>query len=238
MTTQKPISILFENPVSKKQGSDTPPPKKQHSSLLILAHGAGAPMDSPFMNVFSAKLAGKGVGVVRFEFPYMEQRRYGGSKRPPDKQEILLERWKSLLLQLQLDPLFRNVDSFFLGGKSMGGRMATLVLNEALEINTFLDSKVKGVVCLGYPFHPIGKPEKLRTAHLPSLNKPLLIVQGERDTLGNQDEVKTYSLGDNTTVKWLEDGDHDLKPRKKSGFTHDQHIDSAVAATANFIQGL
>ena len=195
-------------------------------------------MDSAFMNSFSAKLTEKGVGVVRFEFPYMEQRRHGGSKRPPDKQDILLATWKKLLLQLQSDPLYSDIDSYFLGGKSMGGRMATLVLNELLEMNAFLHSKIKGVVCLGYPFHPSGKPEKLRTAHLPELKKPLLVIQGTRDALGNQDEVMTYPLGDNTTIEWLEDGDHDFKPRKKSGFSHDQHIDRAVTATANFVTGL
>ncbi|MGI1678355.1 MAG: alpha/beta hydrolase [Cellvibrionaceae bacterium] len=210
---------------------------KQYNSLFIFAHGAGAPMDAVFMNSFSAGLAENGIGVVRFEFPYMAQRRHGGSKRPPNKQDVLVDAWKQIIPQLFQDPKFRGVNSFFLGGKSMGGRMATLALNEILELSTEIQTKVKGVVCLGYPFHPSGKPEKLRTEHLPALKKPLLVIQGTRDALGNREEVASYILGDNTNIEWLEDGDHDFKPRKKSGYTHEEHMLTAVNSTVSFMNG-
>ena len=94
---------------------------------------------------------------------------------------------------------------------------------------------VKGLVCLGYPFHPQGKPERLRTAHLAELQTPTLIVQGTRDALGNREEVEGYTLSSAIRLHWLEDGDHDLKPRVKSGFTHDQHLRDCVEEVAAFV---
>jgi len=177
-------------------------------------------MDSEFMTVISALLAERGIAVIRFEFPYMSQRRKGGSKRPPDRQPILLDTWRQVISQCD------EYEKVFLGGKSMGGRMASLIADE---------SEVDGLVCLGYPFHPAKKPEKLRTEHLADLQTPTLIVQGTRDALGNIEEVSEYELSSNIELRWLEDGDHDLKPRVKSGFTQDQHIKSAAEAIASFL---
>ena len=190
------------------------------SPVLILAHGAGAPMDSEFMERIAELLAERNVGVARFEFPYMAQRRTGGSKRPPDRQPVLLDYWRQVLEQFSRDELV------FIGGKSMGGRMASLIADE---------SDVAGLVCLGYPFHPAKKPEKLRTEHLESLKTSTLIVQGSRDALGNAEEVAGYELADTIDLCWLEDGDHDLKPRVRSGFTHDQHLRRAADAIASFM---
>ncbi len=190
------------------------------SPVLILAHGAGAPMDSEFMERIAELLAERNVGVARFEFPYMAQRRTGGSKRPPDRQPVLLDYWRQVLEQFSRDELV------FIGGKSMGGRMASLIADE---------SDVAGLVCLGYPFHPAKKPEKLRTEHLANLKTSTLIVQGSRDALGNADEVAGYELADTIDLYWLEDGDHDLKPRVRSGFTHDQHLRRAADAIASFM---
>ncbi len=190
------------------------------SPVLILAHGAGAPMDSEFMERIAELLAERNVGVARFEFPYMAQRRTGGSKRPPDRQPALLDYWRQVLEQFSRD------EQVFIGGKSMGGRMASLIADE---------SDVAGLVCLGYPFHPAKKPEKLRTEHLASLKTSTLIVQGSRDALGNAEEVAGYELADTIDLCWLEDGDHDLKPRVRSGFTHDQHLRSAADAIASFM---
>jgi len=190
------------------------------SVALILAHGAGAPMDSEFMAVISTLLVERGVAVIRFEFPYMSQRRTGGSKRPPDRQPILLDTWRQVINQCA------HYDRVFIGGKSMGGRMASLIADE---------SKIDGLVCLGYPFHPAKKPEKLRTEHLAGLQTSTLIVQGARDALGNIEEVSEYPLSSNIELRWLDDGDHDLKPRVKSGFTHAQHLKSAADAIANFV---
>lgn len=186
---------------------------------LVLAHGAGAPMDSPFMNEMSARLTRRGVRVVRFEFPYMAERRTTGKKRPPDRAPRLIERFNQVLDELGGGPIF-------IGGKSMGGRMATLVATER---------DVAGVCVLGYPFHPPGKLEKTRLDHLPDVRCPVLICQGERDALGTREQVATYALPETITLAWCPDGDHSLKPRKASGFSLDGNLDMAADAIAGFI---
>ncbi|MEW5712914.1 MULTISPECIES: alpha/beta family hydrolase [Pseudomonas] len=195
---------------------------------LILAHGAGAPMDSSFMNDMSARLAGHGVNVLRFEFPYMAQRRLDGGKRPPNPAPKLLEAWRGVYAEVR-----RHVaGKLAIGGKSMGGRMASLLADELA---------VDGLVCLGYPFYAVGKPEKPRVEHLAGLNTPTLIVQGERDALGNRVAVAGYELSPSIEVMWLVAGDHDLKPLKASGFSHEQHLEAAAVQVARFLgacQGL
>ncbi|MDD0974689.1 alpha/beta family hydrolase [Pseudomonas fontis] len=184
---------------------------------LILAHGAGAPMDSAFMQDMAQRLAAQGLGVLRFEFPYMAQRRLDGGKRPPNPQAKLLECWREVYNEVR--PLVAG--PLLVGGKSMGGRMASLLADEL---------GADGLVCLGYPFYAAGKPEKPRVAHLAELQTPTLIVQGERDALGNRQTVEGYVLSPAIEVLWLVAGDHDLKPLKASGFTQAQHLDAAVSA--------
>jgi predicted alpha/beta-hydrolase family hydrolase len=116
-----------------------------------------------------------------------------------------------------------------IGGKSMGGRIASMIADEA---------GVAGVVCLGYPFHPPGKPERLRTAHLETLETPTLIVQGTRDQLGTAEDVASYALSPSIEIAWMEDGDHSFKPRKKSGRTHEQNLDAGAEAVVDFIRRL
>ncbi|MCU1728709.1 alpha/beta fold hydrolase [Pseudomonas sp. 7P_10.2_Bac1] len=190
------------------------------ATTLILAHGAGAPMDSAWMTGMAQRLAARGVNVLRFEFPYMAQRRLEGGKRPPNPQAKLLESWREVYSEVR-----RHVaGQLAIGGKSMGGRMASLVAD---------DLAVDRLVCLGYPFYAVGKPEKPRVAHLAELHTPTLIVQGERDALGNREAVQTYSLSPSIEVAWLAAADHDLKPLKASGFTHEQHLDSAADKIAS-----
>lgn len=187
------------------------------AATVVLAHGAGAPMDSPFLEAVAAGLSAEGLRVARFEFPYMAARRREGRRRPPDPERRLLETWRAAVAALG-DP-----SRLVIGGKSMGGRMASLVADE-LEVG--------GLVCLGYPFHPPGKPERLRTAHLQTLATPAVIVQGERDPFGRREEVADYALAPGLRLVWAPDGDHDLKPRKASGQTHEANIALAVAAVA------
>lgn len=189
---------------------------------LILAHGAGAPMDSPFQATVARGLAARGLRVIRFEFPYMATRRTDGKKRPPDREPKLLDAWRSVIAGQEGRPLA-------IGGKSMGGRMASLIAEEV---------GAKALVCFGYPFHPPGKPEKLRTAHLEDVPVPTLIVQGSRDTFGTREEVRDYKLSPAIAFHWAEDGDHSLKPRKASGRTEAQNIEEAVEAAAAFLLGL
>lgn len=191
-------------------------------ATLILAHGAGAPMDSDFMNAMAERLATLGIAVVRFEFAYMAQRRLDGGKRPPNPQARLLECWREVYQDVR-----RQVQGpLFIGGKSMGGRMASLLAD---------DLGASGLVCLGYPFYAAGKPEKPRVAHLVDLATPTLIVQGERDALGNRQTVAGYALSTQVQLSWLAAADHDLKPLKASGFTHEQHLDTAARQIHDFI---
>ena len=122
---------------------------------VLLAHGAGAGMDSPFMAAMADGLAEQGWQVLRFEFPYMQRQRSSGKKRPPDKADVLLDSFRDQVKALAQDkPLV-------IGGKSMGGRIASL-LADAL----FDEQRIQACICLGYPFHPLGKPES--AAHRPS----------------------------------------------------------------------
>ncbi len=199
--------------------------------LLILAHGAGAPMDSGFMNEVTKLLLARKVAVGRFVFPYMAERRLTGKKRPPDGQQKLLHAWRSIIASCE------GRDLLFIGGKSMGGRMATMVASEMVASEMAADEvAVSGVVCLGYPFHPPGRPEKTRTEHLQHLSINTLIVQGTRDTMGTKEDVEGYDLSNHIELFWLEDGNHDLKPRVKSGFTHEQHLSALADRVAQFCE--
>ena len=194
------------------------------SATLILAHGAGAPMDSDWMTDMAARLAALGVNVLRFEFPYMAQRRLDGGKRPPNPAPKLLECWREVYALVR-----RHVAGpLAIGGKSMGGRMASLLADEL---------GADALVCLGYPFYAVGKPEKPRVEHLAGLKTRTLIVQGERDALGNREAVEGYVLSPSIEVFWRVAGDHDLKPLKASGFTHGQHLAEAAKRVAAFLQG-
>ncbi len=192
------------------------------SLTLVLAHGAGAPMDSNFMNWIASGVAAAGFRVVRFEFPYMLDRRETGKKKPPNRLPILMDTWNTVIADL-------GAETLVVGGKSMGGRIASMVAD---------DAKVRGVVCLGYPFHPPGKPEKLRTEHLIDLKTPALFCQGERDPFGTKDEVPGFGISKGIQMHWALDGDHGLKPRKKSGFTEEQNIADAVDTIFSFMKKL
>lgn len=189
-------------------------------ATLVLAHGAGAPMDSRPLDLIAKSLAGHAIRVVRFEFPYMRLRRTEGRRKPPDPPSVLLQSWRSVIEELGGGP------KLFIGGKSMGGRIASMVADEA---------KVRGLVCLGYPFHPPAKPAQLRVAHLKALKTPALILQGERDPFGGAQEVPRYDLSPNIQIVWIADGDHSFKPRKSSGRTEAENLDHAVAEIVRFI---
>jgi uncharacterized protein len=189
---------------------------------IVLAHGAGAPMDSPFLDHFARGLAVRGLRVVRFEFPYMQARR-SGRRLPPDRPPVLSACWREVVTTLG------GARQLVIGGKSLGGRIASLVADEV---------SAGGLVCLGYPFHPPGKPKVLRVEHLRTLGTPTLIVQGTRDPLGSQEEVADYSLSPAIRVHWIADGDHSLKPRARSGRTEKQNLADALEAIADFVAGL
>ena len=204
------MTFLFDGPTDAR-------------TSILLAHGAGAPMDSPAMNAVAAALAAAGLRVARFEFSYMAARREG-ARKPPPRADTLMPAYREAVAALGAGgPLI-------IGGKSMGGRVASLVADELHAAG-----KVSGLLCLGYPFHPTGKPEQLRTAHLAALATPTLICQGTRDPFGTPDEVAGYTLSPAIEVMWLEDGDHDLKPRKReTGLSHADHLAAVARAVAAF----
>ncbi|MEE3361584.1 MAG: alpha/beta family hydrolase [Pseudomonadota bacterium] len=192
-------------------------------ATLLLGHGSGAPMDTDWMNTLSTKLVDRGVRVVRFEFDYMAARRTGGSKRPPPDVALLCDEYRAAITALE------TAGPLFIAGKSMGGRVASMIAEAVRD-------QVSGVVCLGYPFHPQGKPEKLRTAHLADLKVPTLIAQGTRDPFGTSEDVAGYTLSDAISIHWLDDGDHDLKPRKTvTGKTLDDHLNETSNAISDWI---
>ncbi len=201
---------------------------KNADVLFVFAHGAGAPMDSGFMETVASGLAERGIHVVRFEFPYMEKRRDDGKKRPPDRQPVLLQHFTEVLASVERPAGCR----LFVGGKSMGGRMATLLTADKAIVT---ETGLSGCVCFGYPFHAPGKPMGNRMDHFQALEKPLLICQGTRDPFGGNDEFSTRNLPDTVKIEWLEDGDHDLKPRKLSGLTHAENIERAMAVSSQFM---
>ena len=190
---------------------------------LVLAHGAGAPMDHPFMNAIAEGVAGKDVRVVRFEFPYMAARRIGGHSRAPDREPVLMQTWREVIAKLDAP------GHLMIGGKSMGGRIAGMVADEV---------GAAGLICLGYPFHPPGAPTRLRTAHLEKLRTPALILQGTRDTFGLPEEIARYKLSSKIRIVWIEDGDHSFKPRARSGRTNAQNMSEAIAQMQSFIATL
>jgi predicted alpha/beta-hydrolase family hydrolase len=191
--------------------------------VVVLAHGAGAPMDSPFLDRIASDLGRRGLRVVRFEFPYMERRRTTGRIGAPDRSVVLERRWLEVVEELG------GGERLVLGGKSLGGRIASHVADRCLA---------RGLVCLGYPFHPPGQPERLRTAHLATLATPTLILQGTRDPFGSPAEVGSYRLAPSIRVEFLPDGDHSLAPRARSSHSLDENMTLASDRIAAFVTAL
>jgi hypothetical protein len=170
--------------------------------VLVLAHGAGAGQNHPFMVATAKGLAARRVSVVTFEFPYMREGRHA-----PDKAPVLESAFRDAIAATRE---WSGVTRVFIGGKSMGGRMATHLGAQGLE-------GLLGIVALGYPLHPPGRPDKPRTEHLPSIHVPVLIVQGERDAFGTPDELRPVvaTMNANTTLHVVPGGDHSLAVRGK-----------------------
>lgn len=200
-------------------------PQGAHA-MILLAHGAGAPMDSASMTAAAKALGEVGFRVARFEFDYMAARRASAGRRPPPRAEALKNEYFAAVAELSANvPLI-------IGGKSMGGRVASMVADDL-----FAENKSAGLLCLGYPFHPPNKPTQLRTKHLASLKTPAMICQGTRDVFGAREEVAGYALSDRIEFLWLEDGDHDLKPRKSvSGYSAADHLKTMAGTVSSWAE--
>ncbi len=177
-------------------------------ATLILAHGAGAPQTHPFMTAFGRGLSSRGIGVVTFNFLYKER-----GRRVPDPARRLEACYRAVVSAVRA----RHQDEgrrFFIGGKSMGGRIASQVLAANAQANE--EPGADGLIFLGYPLHPPGRPEKLRAAHLPLIKVPMLFVQGSRDAFGTPDELRPVLAGcDSAELFVVDGGDHSFKVRRK-----------------------
>jgi predicted alpha/beta-hydrolase family hydrolase len=176
--------------------------------LVVLAHGAGAPFTSPFMEAAAKGLVERGLAAVRFHFPYMEKRVRDGKKRPPDRPPVLLAAWTAMLEEVGS---WKGAGPVVMAGKSLGGRMASMLLASGEAPGA------RGVAYLGYPLHPPGKKENLRDAHLPDVPVPQLFVQGSRDALCDLELLRPVleKIGPSARLHVVDGGDHSLA-RKRS----------------------
>lgn len=185
-------------------------------------------MDSAGMNAIASAVVEQGIQVARFEFAYMAGRREG-VRKPPPRGDSLLGEYRDAVAAVDSDAV--DARPLFIGGHSLGGRVASMVAQELYDAGA-----IAGLVCFSYPFHPPAKSDQLRTAHLLELTVPTLIVQGTRDEFGSPEEVAGYGLSPAIEVHWLGDGDHSLRPRKTiSGRTYAQNLAEGAEAVAAFV---
>jgi uncharacterized protein len=170
-------------------------------TMLVLAHGAGAGQEHPWMVATASGLAERGVRVLTFNFPYIQNGRH-----IPDRTEVLLACFRAVVGHAR--GALASQGALVIGGKSLGGRMASHLASEG-------EPGVAGLVCLGYPLHPPGRPDQLRVAHLPQIKVPVLIVQGSRDAFGTPDELRQHVTGLRLELLVVEGGDHSFKQAKK-----------------------
>jgi len=185
---------------------------------IILAHGAGQGMHSPFMTYFHTELARRGFLSIRFDFDYMNEKR-----RMPDPQPKLQARYRSVVAGV-ISPY--KPQRLFIGGKSMGGRVASYIAGDTAGVD--------GLIFLGYPLHPPGKPDQLRDAHLYILKMPMLFISGTKDTFAGRDlmEKTVAKIGSNATLVWVEGGDHSLKRGRKDA----QSLQIAAQAIEDWVR--
>ncbi len=193
-------------------------------TVIIFAHGAGAGMDSDFMNQMASNVAKKGVQVFRFNFNYMQINKDEGKRRPPERMPKLLDHFEMMVAEIVASHQPKNL---YLMGKSMGGRVAAILCEQ-------FSFDVKGVICLGYPFISIkgGNP---RLEPLDKCQVPVHIIQGERDRFGNRDQVREWAFPKSVTFGWVPDGDHSFEPRKRSGHTWEENLQLSVEEVITFI---
>ena len=181
-------------------------------ATLILAHGAGAPQTHPFMTAFARGLSSRGIGIVTFNFLYKER-----GRRAPDPAARLEACYRSVIAAVR-ERASATGRRLLVGGKSMGGRIASQVV--AADTRDGASPGVDGLVLLGYPLHPPGRPEKLRDAHLPAITAPMLFVQGSRDAFGTPDELRPVLAGCAAAELFVvSGGDHSFKVRGKDAPT-------------------
>ena len=199
---------------------------------IILGHGAGANQTSSFMQLFASGLAERGLDAMTFNFVYTEL----GKSVPDSKAK--LEACIRAVMETALKQKGLQGNRLVIGGKSMGGRIASQVAAEACEKEDSLAGKIAGLVFLGYPLHPPGNPSKLRVEHLPNIKMPMLFVQGTRDSLGTVDEIRPFikALKLPARIYAVEGGDHSLKAPKKFGKTQEEIYNAALDEIVSWVK--
>jgi len=198
----------------------------------VLGHGAGASQDSGFMRMFANGLADRGVDVMTFNFVYMEQ-----GRSVPDQHQKLESCFRAVIDAAVKHRKLKN-NRLMIGGKSMGGRIASQVAAEASQAKDPLADQINGLVFLGYPLHPPGQTAKLRVEHLEHIHKPMLFVQGTRDALGTPEEIHPFIKGFKPAAKIhvIEGGDHSFKAPKKSGVPQEEIYEAAMNEIVRWAQ--
>ena len=194
---------------------------------LVLAHGAGGGQKSRFMIDAARTFAARGISTATFDFPYM-----AAGRSVPDKAPVLEQSWREAIAAARAHGAFKGVP-LFIGGKSMGGRISSHVAAQHVE-------GIAGLVFLGYPLHPPGRPEQRRDAHLPDIREPMLFVQGSRDLFGTADEIRALLPRLNSRAELFEvaDGDHSFKVRVKvTGRKQEAVFEEIFETVARFVRG-
>ena len=208
------------------------PSHKRQLAIFVCAHGAGGSMSDRGMLRVAETLRSAGFGVVRFNFLYREKK--SGRPDPMPRLEACVAAVVDRTRGASRDRVVSARERLFIGGKSMGGRIATHVAAADLSLD------VKGLVLLGYPLHPPGRPEQLRDAHLPAIKVPVLCLSGTRDALCRRDlmEAASRRVGANWTMHWLEGADHSFHVLKSSGRSDADVFDEIGAVSSSWVGGL
>ena len=194
-------------------------------ATVVVAHGAGAGMEHPFLRGFTAALNALGTATLRFNFPYRE-----AGRKFPDRPPVAIAAWRAAMAAAaEQATAHHDAGPLWAAGKSFGGRMASMAVAEGME--------AAGLVYLGYPLHPPGKPEKLRDEHLYGLTTPMLFLQGSRDTFATPEILTGVAsrIGSNAVLQWMEGGDHSFVVAGLKR-TADEVGGSLAAPVAAFIQ--
>ena len=196
------------------------------SALLVLAHGAGAGCHHPFMVRISRELETRGIRVVTFDFPYMQ-----AGRKAPDKPPVLEQAWRAQIDAVRDHPELAALP-LFIGGKSMGGRIASHVAAQGV-------TGLSGLVFLGYPLHPPGRPQQRRDAHLPSIRERMLFVQGERDEFGSEQEIRDLLTRlPHASLHVIPMGDHSFKVPARGAVSQDAVFNDVAGTISAWIGAL
>lgn len=209
-------------------------PERGCDRAVLLAHGAGSDMHAATLTTVADALAEAGIPSLRFNYPYRTRADRAGKKGAPDRAPVLLAATGAAARELRertaLEP-----EALVLGGRSMGGRYCSLVVGDEVE-----PVPARGLLLLGYPLHPPGKPDRLRSEHFSRLDLPVLFVSGTRDALARRDllEAETKGIPGDATFHWLETADHGFRPLKRSGRSSDEVLEESASVAARWVSAL